>query len=270
MGKPRQLGKTLGLLMLSSMLAVNAAPLTNPQPLRLITEHSPPGEYLDASGKVAGPTVELLKVIAQRLNQPISMDLLPWARALEIARNEPNIGLFETIRNPEREHWFQWVGPLKIYQTSLYARLRDDHQSIRAADLPGRWIACANRGSVYAEKIQARGFTQQHNLVLTVNEDNCVKLMLQGKVDLAPFNEYSLQRLLDALDDQSHVDAVVPLVEVELYLAFSLDVPLAQVQAWQDALAQSYHDGTMRRMYQGTYSEAQISQLENSVTKQAQ
>ncbi|WP_176481729.1 hypothetical protein [Pseudomonas sp. HAR-UPW-AIA-41] len=31
------------------------------EPLRVLTEHSPPGEYLAADGRVTGPTAEMVR-----------------------------------------------------------------------------------------------------------------------------------------------------------------------------------------------------------------
>jgi polar amino acid transport system substrate-binding protein len=235
------------------------------QQISLITEQSPPGGYLGKKGNVEGVTVELLRIISQRLNENTKFYLFPWARAFEMAKSEPNIGLFETIRSAEREPLFQWVGPLKIYHISLYARSSKLTQSFDPSQLPGRWIACANRGSEYVSKIESLGFQQGKNLVLTVNEDNCAKLMLQGRVDLAPYNENSIEAFSKALDMDTSVIPVLPLGEVKLYLAFSKDVEPNRVSRWQTALEKSYSDGTMRTLYQGVYSELQIKRLENSI-----
>lgn len=233
------------------------------QQLSMITEQSPPGGYLDANGKVTGATVDLVRILGERLNENISIDVLPWARALEMAKKQSNIGLFETIRSTQRESWFQWVGPLKIYQISLYGRSNTTHHKITPEELPGRLVACANRGSDYVNQIESLGFKQGINLVLTVNEDNCAHLMLQGKVDLAPYNENSILEFSKTLGLDTEVIPVLPLGEVRLYLAFSKDVAGQRVLKWQQALEKSYTDGTMRSLYEGIYSEKQIRRLEN-------
>src|SRR5690606_9094868 len=70
-------------------------------PLRFLTEHNPPGQYLDQHGQASGVTVELIRILQQRLNEHGTIELLPWARAFEIARTQPNIALFETARSAE-------------------------------------------------------------------------------------------------------------------------------------------------------------------------
>ncbi|KXI29432.1 substrate-binding periplasmic protein [Paraglaciecola hydrolytica] len=235
--------------------------------LTLLTEHSPPGGYLDDSGKVAGNTVELLRILSERLGEKTNIELLPWARALELAKTQTNIGLFETIRSAEREDWFHWVGPLKIYDIALYARQGKMSAPLTKQNINNKLIACANRGSSYVKYLEDLGFRIGINLVQTVNEDNCAKLMIQGKVDVAPYNERSIEDLASQLDPQIKLMPVFPLSQISLYLAFSKDVDTKRVQQWQQALEQSYRDGTMRRLYTGTYNEKQIKRLEDIVKK---
>jgi polar amino acid transport system substrate-binding protein len=46
--------------------------------------------------------------------------LLPYAWTLEMAKVGPNVAVFETIRNAEREPYFKWVDPLRQYSTAQY------------------------------------------------------------------------------------------------------------------------------------------------------
>ena len=233
--------------------------------LTLLTEHSPPGGYLDDSGQVTGKTVELIRILSERLNENTNIELLSWARALDIAKNQTNIGLFETIKSDERKDWFHWVGPLKIYDIALYARADKIVSTTDINNKGHKLLACANRGSSYVTILEDMGFKIGTNLIQTVNEDNCAKLMLQGKVDLAPYNERSIEDLATQLDPDIKLVAVKPLAQIALYLAFSKDIDPQRIQQWQQALEQSYRDGTMRRLYTGTYNEKQIKRLENAV-----
>jgi polar amino acid transport system substrate-binding protein len=235
---------------------------TNKSSLTLLTEHSPPGAYLDASGLVKGKTVELIKIISRRLGEKTSVDVLAWARALELAKTQTNMGLFETIKSEERKDLFHWVGPLKIYDIALYGREDNITLPLSPNIIATKLVACANRGSSYVDYLQELGFKIGRNLVLTVNEDNCGKLMIQGKVDLAPYNEQSIEAMAAKLDPQITLIPVLPLSQISLYLAFSKDISEERIGQWQQALEQSYRDGTMRKLYSGTYNEKLISRLE--------
>ena len=47
---------------------------------------------------------------------------VPWARGYRMATTQPDVGLFVTVRTPERETLFRWVGPIISTSTTLYAR----------------------------------------------------------------------------------------------------------------------------------------------------
>lgn len=240
-------------------------------PLRFITEHSPPGMYLDDNGQVAGVTVELIRVLQTRLNEPGDIELMPWARALETARNQANIALFETARNSEREHWFKWVGPLKLVQTSLYG-----HASRFAADKAtaasnGNLIACDYVNSLNISYLQSAGFRENHNLILTNKHGECFSLFVAGKVDLIILNDATAAQVTAQLQKSGNdsLHRINTLRETQLFLAFSLDISDDRIANWQQALEQSYSDGTMRRLYQTVYSEDAIKRLEDSALNAA-
>ncbi|WP_416305156.1 substrate-binding periplasmic protein [Neptunicella sp. SCSIO 80796] len=238
-------------------------------PLLVLTEHSPPGEYLDENGQLTGATVNLVRHLMEQMGETGNMLLLPWARGLEMAKNRTNIALFETIRNNDRENQFKWVGPLKHYQISLYARTDRVKPRLSMQQLTQGYNVCANRGSVYANMLQDQGFIVNKNLVLTVNEDRCARMLVQQRVDLAPFNENTMQRL-EASYAMGNVQLfpAILLTDIKLYIAFSKDVDDARILRWQQALETSYQDGTMRKLYTGVYTEQAIKRLEQFAAKQ--
>ncbi len=90
--------------------------------LKLVTEENPPFNYTDPKTKeFTGITTQLVKEALKRANVPYSIDVLPWARALSMAQTDPDTCIFATVRLPEREPLFQWVGPLSRANFSLFA-----------------------------------------------------------------------------------------------------------------------------------------------------
>ncbi|MBV2128467.1 substrate-binding periplasmic protein [Arsukibacterium indicum] len=258
---------------LNSLNLALAVPMQAEQPvLRLYTEHSPPGEYIDASGNVAGATVELIKLLLSRLDQPATIELLPWARALGLARSQPNSGIFETVRNAEREPYFKWVGPLKVHTIGLYGRSDNFAGQQFYTGTGNKYLACEYRESVHVNALKRLGFTEGQNLILTVNHGDCFTLLLKGRVQLVVLNEASAgERKLQMQQAGHQLVMLQPLSQVRLYLAFSLDIDDTTIGRWQRVLEQSYLDGSMRALYQGVYSEQMISRLEQFASeRQAQ
>ncbi|MDX1536195.1 substrate-binding periplasmic protein [Arsukibacterium sp.] len=254
-------------LLCSSM--ADAVPMqAEPPILQLYTEHSPPGEYLDANGNVSGATVELIKLLLSRLDQPATIELLPWARAFERAKLQRNSGVFETVRNAEREADFKWVGPLKMHAIGLYGRSDIFKGSNPIPVASNKYLACEYRQSVHVNALKRMGFTEGRNLVLTVNHGDCFTLLLKGRVQLVVLNEAAVsERQLQMQQAGYELVLLQQLSQVRLYLALSLDIDDNVVERWQHALEQTYRDGSMRRLYQGIYSEQMISNLEDFARK---
>lgn len=239
--------------------------------LQLLTEHSPPGEYLDEDGQLAGVTYELLKNLAVQLEEPVQFELMPWARAFSTAKTQASTALFETTRTPDRDPLFQWVGPLKIHRIALYARKDRFNVAVPPAYWPKHYVACEYIQSVYLDKLNELGFNEERNLFKTVQHGDCFNLLVRGRVDIILLSETSA-----ALRAQEIAELDIELVqlngfiETRQYLAFSLDVPAERVARWQQALLQSYRDGRMRALYQSVYPEEMITALEQVAQEQLQ
>ncbi|MBV2127614.1 substrate-binding periplasmic protein [Arsukibacterium indicum] len=241
------------------LLALSAS--AEQQPLRLLTEHKPPGTFLNEKGHVSGATVELVRHLQQQLNEPGKIELLPWARAYEMAKTGPDVAVFETIRNAEREALFKWVGPLKQYKVVLYARA--DRLTRDLTEFPKYRIACEYRRSALVDDLVRLGFSTERNLVLTSKHGDCYDMLLHGRIYAIALssNNVEAQKAL-FLEKGVPLVAVLPVTEVKMYMAFSPDVSDTRVARWQAALEQSYLNGTMRKLYQNVYPEQMIAELE--------
>lgn len=241
------------------------------EPLRLLTEYNPPAEFIDTNGAVAGATVELIRILQQRLNESVTVELMPWSRALTIAKESSNTGLFETVYTEQRADLFKWVGPLKINTISLYGVKTRLYNKINAIELPGKLIACSYRDSATAEEIIKLGFIEGKNLVLTTRSGDCLEMLVLGRVDLIAITEGSVSKFLPRLEPTTQdLIKVYTLSERRRYLAFSKDVPDERIARWQTALEQSYLDGTMRELYQNVFADEFIRRLEDFAEKKQQ
>ena len=79
--------------------------------VRLIGAEVAPFVYKE--GEVAkGVAYELLREMAKRVGHSGKVEIVPFARALNIAETEADVLCFSIGRNPTREALFQWVTPL--------------------------------------------------------------------------------------------------------------------------------------------------------------
>tara|TARA_R110002126_G_scaffold172606_10_gene321374 strand:+ start:2103 stop:2927 length:825 start_codon:yes stop_codon:yes gene_type:complete len=254
----------LTVLMLSTLpLATaytKALPAYDPSTLLFLTEHSPPGQFLTDEGEVAGPTIELLKILASNLRQDVQFSLLPWARAYEIALQGNNTVLFETARIPQREQRFKWVGPIKLFDMRLYGTKSVSQSRLEVNLLHRVYRACGYRGAAHVSYLMALGFEEGKNLTLTSRAGDCFEMIRKGRTDIVALNYYRYG------DEVSEEDLVIyamnPLYFSELFLAFSPFISDGVVANWQHELFTSYRDGLMRKMYSPHYPQAMIDRLE--------
>lgn len=228
-------------------------------PIVFLTEHSLPGIYLDETGNAVGPTVQLVQALVTRMDQQAVYYLLPWARAFLRAQQTPRSVLFETVRTPEREALFQWVGPVKYYNMHLYGP--SSLQGASLERLSDTTIACGYRGASYIPALQAMGFKEGVNLVLVTRAGDCIGMLKRGRADVTPLNLYRHGELYS--EAALNLVPLHAISEVTLYLAFSLDFTSEEIARWQQSLEILYQDGTLRRIYHTVFSEEEIRKLEH-------
>ncbi|SEA84913.1 substrate-binding periplasmic protein [Alkalimonas amylolytica] len=244
---------------LSLVLAASVVAEVTAEPeLHFLTEHSPPSQYINEAGQIDGVTIQLIQHLQQQLGERLRFSLLPWARAMELAKAEPNTVLFETVRTPAREAQFQWVGPLKYFDMQLYTlpEVVAHPADFAAARLRG----CAYRSSAQLGYFKQLGFEEGRNLSVVANAHECQVMAERGRAEVIALNALRYGEFFHMGDVT--LQRWQPLYHSYLYLAFSPAIPVERVQRWQDALQQSYLDGTMRRLYQADYPADMIEQLE--------
>ncbi|MCK2151295.1 ABC transporter substrate-binding protein [Marinobacter alexandrii] len=229
------------------------------EPMKVITEHSPPGEYLDENGRVTGATAELVRELMRRAGEPGEIIILPWARGYRVAQKESNVALFETARSELREDQFKWVGPIKRITSGFFVR-REDGIAIETLDDARKLKGiCAYRGGSGGESLLALGFT---NLEQPTRPAQCLDMLMHGRVDAWITSDIGrLPLFADSAFSADDVELAYITSVRYLYIAMSLDTEDARVELWQDTLDNMKRDGTLAQHYRGTYPDEMIQAL---------
>lgn len=229
------------------------------EPMKVVTEHSPPGEYLDENGRVTGATAELVRELMKRAGEAGDIIMLPWARGYRMAQKDSNVALFETARSKLREDQFKWVGPIKRITSGFFVR-REDGVVIATLDdarvLKG---ICAYRGGSGGEQLQALGFT---NLEQPTRPAQCLDMLMHGRVDAWVTSDIGrIPLLADSAFSVDDIELAYITSVRYLYIALSLDTEDAKAELWQHTLDEMKLDGTLARHYQGIYPDEMIQAL---------
>jgi polar amino acid transport system substrate-binding protein len=236
--------------------AASAEPNNTQGKLRVLTEHSPPGEYQEPSGRVTGPTAEMIRELMRRAGETAEIELHPWKRGYEYALADQPVALFETARTRDRETLFKWVGPIKRISRGLYA-LEENAQPLNDLEQarPASGI-CAYNGDSSADMLQQKGFT---NLALPTLPEQCLSMLLHKRVALWATSDVEKDAFLATVGlPPGTIKRVLELDIRELYIAFSLATPDSTVKRWQAVLDDMKRDGSVAEFYRGTYSDEQI------------
>jgi len=107
--------------------------------LNFITEEYAPINYTDENGVLTGLSVEVLIGMGKQSGEELSssdIKIYPWARAYRTALEQKNVALFSTVRSPERERHFHWVGPItEVEKIFLIAKKSTNIQIVEPSDL---------------------------------------------------------------------------------------------------------------------------------------
>lgn len=224
----------LTLLMTSS--AVLAEDLRSPlAELVYVTEEYKPHNFTN-QGRLTGMAVETLRLIwrDQRIDeQPIQV--APWSRGYDLLKNDRNIVLFSTVRTPEREKLFKWVGPISQTTIVLLTLANRPVKMSSLNDAHGKRVAVVKDTSGWSLlqdiKMKADDLVEVHSI------KSGVRMLENQRVDLfaVGFSQF--------LDACSAFDCSMRLFKVawhfhdrETYFALNRDVPDNIVVLFQEAL----------------------------------
>jgi polar amino acid transport system substrate-binding protein len=221
------------------------APAGHAESLKLVTESYPPYNFAEGD-KVTGLTTEILTAAAKKANVTISISLVPWARALSLAESEPATCVYSTIRIPEREKSYKWIGPVIEDGLGLFA-LAEKKIHLEKIEDARKFKVGTYIGSV------ANGYLHEHGIdpdLAPSDTLNLDKLRL-GRIDL-----WVASRRNEAYVSRHDPRAIVLQTafvfpkewETQMYLACSKQVPDDLVERLNSAIKQLKADGTIAKI----------------------
>lgn len=172
------------LLGLAGMLGPAAARAAT---LRLCTEDFPPMNFRDRDGQPRGWNVDVVSAIVEQASLATEFLWLPWARALQTARQEPDCGLFPVTRTPERDPWFTWIGTISEPAGGFLVRADSPLRPQRLEDLHGLRIGVVNQ-DIRFDWLLREGFKPGRELDVALAHRSNLRKLLLGRIDCWPVN----------------------------------------------------------------------------------
>ncbi|PRP71366.1 hypothetical protein BUE93_07140 [Chromobacterium amazonense] len=215
-----------------------------PPELYALTENLPPLSY-QQGGDYKGFSNELLLMMLHESGLHATIEIKPWSRALREAQQVPNTVLYLTVRTPEREDWFKWVGPALPLPIELFRLGGPKALPYTSIEDARRARVAVARDTPGQKMMEDRGFSENQNLVLTNDEAQSAKLLYARRVPytvgVALFQRYAARQ---QGQDPERLDSVQVLDDsTQFYFALQKDSKPEYVARLQAALDKIKQDG---------------------------
>ncbi len=211
----------------------------------LIVRDYAPLSY-EENGVLKGLTVDIVKKIAEKTGCDISMSSVTFEDAYKKIQGEGNYAIPTLVFTGERKSLFQWVGPLVITNTYLYSR-NDLNKKILNLEDAKKVEKIGVVKEYYSQQLlESQGF---NNLVIYNSEEFLLRALINGKVDLAPFNEVILRDLLKNGKNDAKLTKTITVDLDMTFIGFSSDVSEEVVEKWQNALDKMKESDEFEKIY---------------------
>jgi polar amino acid transport system substrate-binding protein len=211
--------------------------ITSARDLTYITEQYPPYNFKE-DGKLQGISVDLLEEVWERLGANLNKSdirLLPWTEGYQLTLRENNTVLFTTLRIPEREQLFKWVGPVASGRDVLLAK-RNKNITIAAPKDLERYRIGAIEDDVAALRLLSLG-VKKEDLVLKTTSPPIIEMLKNGTIDAWAYNELAgIWLIKQSGENASDYRVAYVLGSADAYWAFNKGTPDSLVLAFQEAV----------------------------------
>ena len=197
--------------------------------------------------QIQGLVYDIAKTIAGRAGYSLQTEAQPWTRALQTAKETPNVMVFSLARNPEREDAYYWIGPVTSSEVWLFKLKSRTEIQVKSVDDIKNYVVgdiASSSTTALLSKLHAKVDAAPSNL------SNCRKLKA-GRVDLIPFDPNGIKIFLHTCGlKPEDVERVLHLPrDTSLYIAMSKKSDKALVDQLQAEFQTILKDKTLQRIH---------------------
>jgi polar amino acid transport system substrate-binding protein len=214
--------------------------------LTILTEENPPLNFIK-DGEITGLATEVVGELVKKTGTGGKIKLVAWPKGYQALLEQPNIALFSTAMTSERKDLFQWVGPLVVLDTNLYA-LKGSRIEIANLDQARKVNGIATVTKYYSEQmLKQEGFTNTQSYP---DRETTIRRLLDGTVQLLASGSMEMPAaLMKTGASMGDVKNAFTVSTDLAYIAFSKGTSPKLVARWQDALDEMKRDGTFAQIY---------------------
>lgn len=220
-------------------------------PLRVVTEELPPYS-MTINGKPAGMATEVVQAVLDEMGEHSNIQVMPWARAYDIALNGRNVLIYSLARTPARESLFTWVEPIVSGHWKLYSL--NPNLRLHSLDEARRYQIATVKDDVGEQFLLDNGFQIGKNLQSSNRYDINYEKLRMGRVDLWIVNETNANYIVKQLG-QDPAQTLHPALDLEnlggdgLSIAFSRNTATETVTRFRQGLEKVRTSGKLQAIY---------------------
>lgn len=213
-----------------------------------VTEHLPPYQAIDGTGKISGFSVEVVKALGTAVQDNISIEVLPWERAYRKALNDENVMIFSIYRIPSREPLFNWVGKVDENIHYFYSLRETSNNHVSTLADARKRVVAVTQNAFEDKQLTKRGFS---NLMKVSSPNQMVNMLFTKRVDLLFGSEIAITNL--ARQANRSPDEMIRLFTIEnwgqgLWIAFSKKTKPDVVDKYRRAFIQLQQTGELAKI----------------------
>jgi len=229
-------------------LEKNKIQTANLAKITVVTEYLEPFQIKNDDGSLDGMATEIIRALFTYLDKPLSIEVMPWARAFAIASNEKNTLIYSIARPPQRENDFHWLASIAKEEYYFWGLKTKFPRGIDNIELLKPYQTSASRDSNVESYLLDKQFFKIYRLV---TEDQSLQMLSQKRIDLMLETELTLRYRADKLGLAfNKLRRLRPVKELnsELYFAFNKQTDLATVELFKNAFQTLKHQGVIKRI----------------------
>lgn len=236
------------ILKLTAAIIMSASFFVQAQEINVVTEYLEPYQIKNNDGSLGGFSTEVVNTLFSITKDQANIQVMPWARAYEVAIHEPNILIYSIARTNIREDKFRWIGALKeerLYFWGLKKHFTKTNYQV--GELKNYKIAVSRRSNT-AQYIIGQNFT---NIYQLANERQNMDMLFKDRVDLILATQITIETRAKKLgydfNEMQKLNEVATLNN-KLSVAFSLNTSPELIKKYQMAFQQLVSSGQLEKL----------------------
>ena len=214
------------------------------QSIQLYIQEYGPFTHTDPlSGEVKGFLTEKVAEIMKRARETSSISSTSLARGLYAAQNEPNACLFAFRRTPEREKFFNWVGPLTTDTWVLFKR-RDDQRVLKQFEDAKPYSIGSYKNAATGLQLTEQGYNIQF---ANADEDN-PRLLINKRLDYWIVSELHGLFIAQQQGLNNDIARAVRYRQIELYMLCHPGMDKQRIENFNRINKELDHEGLTEKL----------------------